>query len=271
MSSTAVDFSFLRQLILSRSENHLDPGRDHLFEARLRRLLQERGMKGLDELVHRLRYAPDPALEQAVVEAMTNNETSFFRDRSPFDLMRDELLPALIERRAKERTLRLWSAACSSGQEALSLAMLLREHFPQLAGWQIEVLGTDIHAEMVRRAQAARYQRMEVNRGLPARFLLKYFVRDGEEWEAAPELRAMCLFQQRSLANALPVFGRYDGILLRNVLIYLPDETRQRIIQRMHTMLAPDGFLILGSGEQATMPELWQPILSRNTCYYKPR
>jgi chemotaxis protein methyltransferase CheR len=271
MPCTEADYAFLRQFILSRSENVLDPSRDYLFEARLYRLLQSRGMAGLDDLVYTLRLAADPALEQAVVEAMTINETSFFRDRGPFELLQHKLLPQLIERRSRQRCLRLWSAACSSGQEAYSLAMLLRYHFPQLTDWKIEIFGTDINTEMIRRARAARYQRIEINRGLPARFLLKYFVRDGEEWEAAPELKAMCLFQQRNLGHTTPVFERFDVILLRNVLFYFSEAVQGRILQSMHTALEPDGCLILGPSEQAAMPELWQPVLDGNTCHYRSR
>ena len=271
MPCTAEDYVFLRQFILSRSGNVLDPSRDHLFEARLYRLLQFSGMTGLDELVHKLRLADDPVLNQAVVEAMTINETSFFRDRAPFDLLQHKLLPSLIAQRAQRRSLRLWSAACSSGQEAYSLAMLLRYHFPQLADWKIEICGTDINAEMIRRARAGRFQRMEINRGLPARFLLRYFTRDGSEWEAIADLRAMCRFQQRNLNDATSILDRYDGILLCNVLFYFSETTQKRILQRMHAMVQPDGFLILGPSEQAAVPELWQPVLDGRTCYYKLR
>ena len=271
MPCTEADYAFLRQFILSRSENVLDPSRDYLFEVRLYRLLLSRNMSGLNELVYKLRLADDPALEQAVIEAMTINETSFFRDRGPFELLQHKLLPQLIERRSRQRSLRLWSAACSSGQEAYSLAMLLRYHFPQLADWKIEIFGTDINTEMIRRARTGRYPRMEINRGLPARFLLRYFIRDGEEWEAIPDLRTMCYFQQRNLSHTLPVFDRFDGILLRNVLFYFSESTQERILQNMHAALEPDGFLILGPSEQAAMPELWQPVLEDNTCHYQLR
>jgi chemotaxis protein methyltransferase CheR len=227
-------------------------------------------MSGLDELVQRLRLVSDPVLDQAVVEAMTINETSFFRDQRIFELMRQKLLPDLIRRREASRKLRFWSAACSSGQEAYSLAMLLHHHFPQIAGWETRIFGSDINAEMVRYAQTGRYQRIEVNRGLPARFLLQYFRHDGDEWEVMPELRSACSFQQRSLSNAWPVFERYDGILLRNVLFYFSAETQKRILRQMYDTLQPDGFLILGSSEQASMPELWQSVLEGSTCYYKP-
>lgn len=271
MPATASDLNFLRDFILGRSENVLDPSRDDLFGARLYRLLQSHSMSGLDELVSRLKLSADPALDQAVVEAMTINETSFFRDLAAFELVRQKLLPKLIEKRARQRVLRFWSAASSSGQEAYSLAMLIRCHFPQIADWSIEIVGTDINAEMVRRAQTGRYPRMEMNRGLPARLLLRYFTRDSEEWEIAPELRAMCRFQQRNLVQTLPMLDHYDGILMRNVLFYFPQETQRRILQNVHAALKPDGFLLLGSSEQSARPDLWQPVLDDKVCYYTPR
>jgi len=270
MPSTQEDYAFLRQFILDRSANFLDPSRNDLFDARLYRLLQSRGMTGLDDLVCRLRLAADPVLDEAVVEAMTINETSFFRDQTMFEMLRQKLLPLLIDGRASQRSLRFWSAACSSGQEAYSLAMLLRYHFPHITDWKIEIVGTDIHTEVIRQAQAGRYQRIEVNRGLPVRLLLKYFMRYDEEWEIAQELRDMCRFQQRNLTRSLPVLDRYDCILMRNVLYYFPEETRARILQGVHAALRTDGFLILGSSEQASLQEFWNPVIDGNTCYYKP-
>lgn len=264
-------YAFLRQFILRRSENLIDPSRNDLFEARLYRLLQTQGMTDLDELVRKLRLGVDPALDRAVVEAMTINETSFFRDQTPFELLRRKLLPQLIGRRSAQRSLRFWSAACASGQEAYSLAMLIRSDFPQLTGWKIEIVGTDISAEMIRRAHAGRYQRMEINRGLPARLMLKYFSRDGEEWVVVSELRTVCRFQQKNLSHASPAPDQYDGILMRNVLFYFSDATQKRILRYAHTALRQDGFLILGSSEQATGHDLWRPTLDENICYYTPR
>jgi chemotaxis protein methyltransferase CheR len=270
MPCTEDDYAFLRQFILDRSENIVDPSRNSLFDARLYRLLQAEGMAGLDELVCKLKLAAEPALDQAVVEAMTINETSFFRDPMTFELMREKLLPQLIERRTRQRSLRFWSAACSSGQEVYSLAMLIRNYFPELAEWKIEIIGTDIHAEMIRRAQIARFHRREINRGLPARFLLKYFTREDDEWEVIEELRAMCRFHQKNLVHALPPLNRYDGILIRNVLFYFREATQGLILQRARAALKADGFLILGSSEQAGHHDHWQPIVDGNTCYYKP-
>lgn len=271
MPRIETDYAFLRQFIMRHSENVLDPSRNDLFEARLYRLLQTLGMADLDELVCKLKLGADPALGQAVVEAMTINETSFFRDQAPFELLRRKLLPQLIERRAPQHGLRFWSAACASGQEAYSLAILIRSDFPQIAESKIEIVGTDINAEMIRRAQAGRYQRMEINRGLPARLLLKYFSREGEEWAVASELRSMCCFKQRNLSHALPALDQYDGILMRNVLFYFSEATQKRILRYAHASLRPDGFLILGSSEQAAASDLWQPTLNGNSCYYTPR
>lgn len=270
MPATESDYAFLRQFILSRSENVLDSSRDDLFDARLYRLLQTRGMAGLDELVYKLRLAADPVLDQAVVEAMTINETSFFRDQSVFELLRHKVLPELIGRRGRERALRFWSAACSSGQEAYSLAILIRHYFPQLAEWKVEIIGTDIHAEMIRRAQAGGYQRVEVNRGVPVLLMHKYFARHGDVWEVVPELLAMCRFEQFNLSYVLPALSRYDGILMRNVLFYFPQPTQERILRNAHAALSADGFLVLGSSERASQRDLWQPVLDSQACYYKP-
>ena len=178
-ASAKVDLSFLRQLVYEQSQNVLDPSRDYLFETRLAKLLRNHGMTHLEELIQLLRLKRDPTLERKVAEAMTINETSFFRDGRPFELLRTELLPALLEGRRNGRSLRFWSAACSTGQEACSIAMLLLEHFPQLANWNVKIEGTDISDEVVHRSQAATYHRIEMNRGLPARNIVRFFDHQG--------------------------------------------------------------------------------------------
>ncbi len=267
-----VDYGYLRQLVFGLSQNVLDPSRDYLFETRLSRLLRNQGMNHLQELVDHLRRRKDPSLERAIADAMTINETSFFRDNRPFELLRTELLPKLIENRRSVRTLRFWSAACSTGQEALSLAMLMREHFPMLASWNIRVEGTDISAEVVERAHAARYHRIEMNRGLPARMLVRYFDHAGEEWIARPEIRGICHFRQANLCTPpLPFRDPFDVILLRNVMLYFSQETRKALLAGIHRLLAPDGLLFLGSSEQPADPSLWTSTLAGGTCHYKPR
>ncbi len=274
-TSSAVDYGYLRELVFSLSRNVLDPSRDYLFETRLTKLLRNQGMSHLQELVHHLRMQKNPVLERAVAEAMTINETSFFRDSRPFELLRTELLPKLIEARRTTRSLRFWSAACSSGQEAYSMAMMMRENFPMLTNWNIRIEGTDICAEVVQRAQAGFYRRIEINRGLPARFIVRYFDRAAEDWVVKPEIRQMCTFRQANLcAPELPFrrsSDRFDIIFLRNVMLYFSQETRRTLLANIHSLLAPDGILFLGSSEQPADPSIWTAVLAGGTCHFKPR
>jgi chemotaxis protein methyltransferase CheR len=274
-TTPGVDYGYLRRLVHGHSQNVLDSSRDYLFDSRLTRLLRDQGMSRLEELVDHLRRRKDPVLERAIAEAMTINETSFFRDNRPFELLRTSLLPQLIDSRRTLRTLRLWSAACSTGQEALSLAILLREHFPQLANWRIAIEGTDICAEAVERARKARYHRIEVNRGLPARFLVKYFDQEDDEWVAKEQVRALCNFRQASLSTPRLPFSRlddrFDIIFLRNVMLYFSQETRNTLLKEIRRVTAGDGYLLLGSTEQPSDPSLWNPVLAGGTCYYIPK
>ncbi|HEY3703490.1 MAG TPA: protein-glutamate O-methyltransferase CheR [Terracidiphilus sp.] len=271
-TTSAVDFGFLRKIIAAHSKNILDPSRDYVFEARLAGIVRRRGMKGLGELVEYLRSTRDPHLESAVADAMTINETSFFRDGRPFELLRTDLLPKLIEARGGVRALRFWSAACSTGQEPYSLAILLREHFPSLVNWHVRIEGTDICEDVVRRAQAGRFQRIDVNRGLPARYLVRYFKQDGDEWVVGPPVRSLCNFQQANLCRLpLPFRAKFDVIFLRNVMLYFGPETRRTLMSAVHRLLAPDGLLILGSTEQPADPSLWYATLAGGTCYFRPR
>jgi chemotaxis protein methyltransferase CheR len=266
------EFAYLREVVHSHSHNVLDPLHDHLFETRLARLLRNRDLSHIGELVKQLRAQRDSGLAHEVAEAMTINETSFFRDGRPFELLRMELLPRLIEQRLETRKLRFWSAACSTGQEAYSLAMLVREHFPLLASWEIRIEGTDFSAEMVERASAGRYHRFEINRGLPARCIVRFFDRSGENWTIHQEIRRMCNFRQTNLCHTpLPFAERFDVILFRNVMLYFSDEMRKKVLAEAHRLLAPDGFLFLGSSEQPADMSLWTPMLAGGTCYYTPR
>ena len=273
--SAAVDYGYLRELVFGLSRNVLDPSRDYLFETRLSKLLRNQGMSHLEELVRHLRVRKDPALERAIAEAMTINETSFFRDTRPFELLRTELLPKLIETRRSRRSLRFWSAACSTGQEGYSLGMLLREHFPMLVGWNLRIEGTDLSSEVVDRAQSGRYHRIEINRGLPARFIVRYFDHVGEDWTIKPEVRSLCNFRQANLCAPQLPFNRstdgFDVIFLRNVMLYFSQETRKTLLAGIHRLLAPDGILFLGSSEQPADSSLWTPVLAGGTCYFKPR
>ena len=269
------DYGYLRQIVFGVSQNVLDASRDYLFDARLTKILRNQGMAHLNELVCKLRAQKNPSLERAVAEAMTINETSFFRDQRPFELLRLELLPKIIEARRFHRTLRLWSAASATGQEAYSLAMLLLEHFPMLVGWNIVIEGTDISGEVVERARAGRYHRIEMNRGLPARYVVRYFEHVGEHWIVKPEVRKLCHFRQANLCGPLLPFNRagdcFDVIFLRNVMLYFDQPTRRTLLSGIHRVLAPDGILFLGSTEQPADFSLWAPILAGGTCHYRPR
>jgi chemotaxis protein methyltransferase CheR len=273
--AASADYGYLRQLVYGLSQNVLDPSRDYLFETHLAKLIHNQGMSRVEELVRYLRVKRDPQLEHAIAEAMTINETSFFRDTRPFELLRTELLPKLIEARRSARGLRFWSAACSTGQEGYSLAMLLREHFPMLAGWDLRIEATDLCTEVVERAQSGLYHRIEINRGLPARFVVLYFDHAGEHWVVKPEIRKLCNFRQANLcAPALPfsrATDRFDVIFLRNVMLYFSHETRKTLLAGIHRLLAPDGFLFLGSSEQPVDPSIWTTLLAGGTCYFKPR
>ena len=271
----SVDYGYLRQLVFGLSQNVLDPSRDYLFETRLCKLLRNQGMTHLEELVQHLKLRKNSTLERSIAEAMTINETSFFRDGRPFELLRTELLPKLIESRRHARGLRFWSAACSTGQEAYSLGMLLLEYFPLLAGWNIRIEGTDICSEVMDRAQAGCYRRIEMNRGLPARFMVRYFDHLGEDWSVKQEIRKMCNFRRANLCQWPLPFGRaddrFDVIFLRNVMLYFSQETRKTLLAGIHRLLASDGILFLGSSEQPADPSIWTPVLAGGTCHFRPR
>ena len=271
--SSSTDYGYLRQLVFNVSQNVLDSSRDYLFDTRLTKILRNQGMCQIGELVRYLQTRSDIRLEREIAEAMTINETSFFRDSRPFDLLRTELLPPMINVRQQVRRLRFWSAACSSGQEAYSLAMLMREYFPLLLGWDIRIEGTDINAGIVERAKAGRYHRIEINRGLPARYIIKYFNKVGEDWEIKPEISRTCTFRQANLCGAQFPFARasdrFDVIFLRNVMLYFSAETRRTLLARTHRVLEPDGILFLGTSEQPADRSLWRPVLAGGTCYFR--
>jgi chemotaxis protein methyltransferase CheR len=271
-TSTSVDYSFLREIVGRLSQNVLDSSRDYLFETRLTRLLRNEGMAHLEELIDHLRARKNPVLERAIAEAMTINETSFFRDGRPFELLRAELLPAIIEARRTTRTLRFWSGASSTGQEAYSIAMLLRENFPALTSWSLRIEGTDICNEVVERARHGTYHRIEMNRGLPARNIVRYFDHVGEDWVVKPEIRQICNFRQANLCQPpLPFQERFDVIFLRNVMLYFAQDTRRTLMAGIHRLLAPDGVLFLGSAEQPADPSIWNAVLAGGTCHFRPR
>jgi chemotaxis protein methyltransferase CheR len=243
-SITPADFDFLRELVLRRSAIVLDDGKGYLVESRVAGIVRDEGIGSIPELVDRLRRLPRSPLETRVVDAMTTNETSFFRDVHPFDA-----LPAILTDRGDTGPITIWCAAASSGQEPLSIAMTLHEKAPALAA-RTRIIATDLSPSMVERCRSARFSQLEVNRGLPARYLVKYFDQDGTEWVAKPQLRSMIDVRQMNLAEPFVGMARCDLVMLRNVLIYFSVPTKQQILGRIRTdLLKPSGAVMLGSSE----------------------
>jgi chemotaxis protein methyltransferase CheR len=246
VSISEPSFSYVSDLVRRETAMLYDPGKEYLVEARLLPLAREAGEADVDAYVRRLQG--DPLERRRAVDALTINETSWFRDNAPYQAFTDVMLPSLLEGRSAVRHLSIWSAACSSGQEAYSLAMLLEDHLP--AGWTAEILATDVSEKMLARVEAGRYSQVEMNRGLPATQLVRHFTRVGTEWEVGPQLRRHVRTRHLNLAQPFPAtLPRFDVVFLRNVLIYFDLETKRDILRRVHQQSAPDGFLMLGSSE----------------------
>jgi chemotaxis protein methyltransferase CheR len=243
------DFDFICKLVRDRSAIVLDAGKEYLVESRLLPLARSEGCASLQDLVLRLRTQSTNGLQQKVIEAMTTNETSFFRDLHPFEALKKVLLPELMRKRERERRLNFWCGASSSGQEPYTIAILLREHFPTLANWSVQFLATDLSVEMVERARAGRYSQLEVNRGMPAPLLIKYFQRHGVEWRVKDELRKMVEFRPMNLVESWGAMPELDIIFLRNVLIYFDVPTKKAVLGKIRRVLRPDGYLFLGAAE----------------------
>jgi chemotaxis protein methyltransferase CheR len=246
---TELDFDVIRRLLLERSAIVLEAGKEYLVETRLAPLVRQLNLHSIGELIGRLRAQPDNGLCRQVVEALVTTETSFFRDHHPFEALRKVVLPDLAARRRGECRLNVWCAASSTGQEPYSLAMLLREHFPELSGWQITFLASDLSREVLARAREGRYRQIEVNRGLPAALLVKYFEQHGTDWQLRPAVRAMVEFREINLAQPWPPLPRMDLVLLRNVMIYFDVATKKAVLGKVARLLRPDGYLFLGGAE----------------------
>ncbi len=251
MACSDSDYEYLREIVMTQSANRIDPSRNALFDTKLTPIARVAGAANLEDFVSMLKMRKPAHLHRAVAEAMTINETSFFRDIASFEMLRQVVFPRLIEQRREERRLRIWSAASSTGQEAYSLAMSIAEYFPDLAHWDVKIIGTDISRQVVDYAQRGCFRRLEVNRGLPARMLLKYMVKEGEEWEVAPQIRSMCEFSYANLCAPMPHLPVFDLVMLRNVLLYFSQYDRRVLFGEIHRKLAPDGYLLLGNAEQA--------------------
>lgn len=245
---TDADFKYFTTFLKERSGIALEASKQYLIDTRMAPILKERKLADLAALVAALKTG-DKVLCEMVVEAMTTNETSFFRDVAPFDAFRNEILPKIIELKERERKIQIWSAASSSGQEPYSLAILIREHFPQLAAWQVNILATDLSQEMVEKTTKGEYSQLEVNRGLPAPLLAKYFSRKGVRWQVNDDVRKLLTCRTLNLLDNWVGVPTADVVFIRNVLIYFEPELKKTILGKIRKILRPGGYLFLGGAE----------------------
>ncbi len=243
------DYDFLSQFLMDSSGLALGSGKEYLLEARLTPLAQSFGLSDFEELVAELRAGRDVRLSSAVTETMTTNETSFFRDKTPFEEIKTQLVPSLLRARSDTKTIRIWCAAASTGQELYSLLMLLDDSFPELMNWKVEVVGTDIAQTMLDRCNEAVYSQFEVQRGLPMPMLVKYFEQVTDGWRVKDSLRNRIQWKQLNLLDEFGHLGTFDFILCRNVLIYFEVQHKRDVLDRMSQILRPDGYLLLGAAE----------------------
>lgn len=270
---SATDFEYVRTLVRSHAAIALDESKRYLVEARLQPLAREQGLETVARLVARLRTTGFGDLHARTVEAIATTETSFFRDHHPFEALRETVLPELIRRRDPVRGLTVWSAACSGGQEPYSVAMLLRDAFPGVVrDWRVQLLASDLSEAMVAKTREGRYHQHEVNRGLPARYLVRYFRQDGGRWRVVPELRGMVRSFRLNLAEAWSMVPQVDLLLLRNVLIYFDCDDRRRILAKVRRHLRPDGYLVLGSAETTlTLDGGFDRVPVGRSVLYRPK
>jgi chemotaxis protein methyltransferase CheR len=263
---TPLEYDFLRKLLKERSGLDLSSDKQYLVESRLIPLARKAGLADLAELVQRIKGGAE-ALTSDAVEAMTTNETFFFRDKIPFDHLRQTILPELVQARAHRRTLRIWCAASSTGQEPYSIAMCVRE-FAALTGWRVEIVATDLSHEVLEKSKAGIYSQFEVQRGLPIQMLVRYFTQVGELWRLNPDIRAMVTHRQLNLLEDFSHVGTFDVIFCRNVLIYFDQETKAGVFDRLARSIEPDGVLTLGAAESVVgITDAFKPCPDRRGIY----
>ena len=271
MTISAIEFDYICDLARHNAAIVIDPGKEYFIESRLAPLITSQGCKNLSELIALMQKNPAyGALHAKTIDALTTNETFFFRDFQPFEALRKAIIPRLLEQRAPQRKLSIWSAACSTGQEPYSLAMLLLENFPQLAQWNVSILATDLSPTVLTQARAGSYNQFEVNRGLPAPLLLKYFRKEGDRWCVQDELKQALEFRALNLIEPWPDFPPFDIVLIRNVMIYFDVPTKQAILKKIRTCLQPQGSLFLGTAETTlNLDPAWAAVPYGNTTVYQ--
>jgi len=266
---TPQDFDYLRKLLRERSGLVLSAEKQYLAESRLLPVARKHGLAGLGELVGKLKVTTAAApLTVEVIEAMTTNESFFFRDKVPFEHFRLTVMPALLAARAREKRIRIWCTACATGQEPYSLAMSLKAIGPALAGWRVEIVATDLSNEVLAKAKAGIYNQFEVQRGLPIQQLVKFFSQVGEAWQIAEEIRAMVKFRPLNLLADFSSLGTFDLVFCRNVLIYFDQDTKTGVLNRIARQMPADGFLILGAAETVVgLTDAFKPMADQRGLY----
>lgn len=262
------DFEFLSSLLYKQSGLVLTPDKGYLLETRLQPVARSHGLTSIEQIVSTLKARRDEKLVNSITDAMTTNESLFFRDRTPFDQFKTVVLPSLLESRAAKKSIRIWSAACSSGQEPYSLSMVLDELASKLAGWRVEIVATDISTEMVARARSGIYSQFEVQRGLPVQLLVKYFQQDGDRWQLSEKIRRMVTFREFNLLQDPRPLGNFDIVFCRNVLIYFDQDTKRKVLEGISRQIAPDGYLYLGGAETViSITDKFQPVKGQRGMY----
>lgn len=265
---TPVEFDYLRGYLKQQSGLVLSAEKQYLIESRLLPVARKAGLASLSALVAKMKEPGQSQLCAAVVEAMTTNESFFFRDKTPFDHFNDTMLPKMLEARARDRKLRIWCAAASTGQEPYSLAMCLKEAEAKLAGWRIEIIGTDLSTEVLEKAKVGIYTQFEVQRGLPINQLLKYFTQTGDTWQINSNLRSMVQYRKLNLLENFSSLGQFDIVFCRNVLIYFDNATKIDILQRISKQMPADGFLVLGAAETVVgLTDVFKPAAEKRGLY----
>jgi chemotaxis protein methyltransferase CheR len=265
---TPHDYDYLRRLLRERSGLVLTADKQYLVESRLLPVARRSGLAGLPDLVQRLKGSNAEPLAIEVIEAMTTNESFFYRDKIPFQHFCDTIVPALLSARASQRRIRIWCAAASTGQEPYSLAMSLKEMGSAIADWRIEIIATDLSGEVLEKAKAGVYSQFEVQRGLPIGLLVKYFTQSGDTWQIAPDIRAMVQFRLLNLLGDFAHLGMFDVVFCRNVLIYFDQETKAAVLERIARVIDRDGYLILGAAETVVgLTESFKPVNDRRGLY----
>lgn len=270
MAISEPDLKYVSEFVYKKAAIVLDASKGYLVESRLQPLAKRHGFASLDEMIAKLRAQPQNGIHWEVIEAMTTNETYFFRDVHPFDMLKKNILPELIKKREAARQLNIWCGASSSGQEIYSVLMLLKENFPGLSTWKINFIASDISKEMLERCKEGCYTQLEVNRGLAAPLLIKYFQKIGVQWQVKDDLRKMVEYRQINLAQNWGVLPPMDMVFMRNVLIYFDQPTKKNIFQRLAKLVKPDGYLFLG-GAETTMgiDDSFKRIAVDKSSYYQ--